>query len=118
MITKEEFIEAIDIIKDHYEKEEKLTKYLHEFFMDGHSVVGFGGRLVDKIIELLAKNISEKYWKTIFNDIEYFMYNCNFGGNPNTISIKKDTTTKDYYLDSSSKLYDYIIDYIIDYLGG
>ena len=82
--------------------------------MDGHSVVSFGNGLVDKIIELLTKNISEKYWKIIFNDIEYFIYNCNFGSNPFIISIKKGTTAKDYYLDSSLKLYDYITNYIKD----
>lgn len=108
MITKEEFIKTIDVIKDHYEKEEKLTKYLHEFFMDGHSVVEFGGGLINKITELLAKNMSEKYWEIIVNDIEYFIYGCDFGDKPFVVSIKKDTTTKDYYLDSSSKLYDYI----------
>lgn len=114
MITKKEFIETIDIIKEYYEEEEKLTGYLHEFFMDGHSVVNFGNELINKIIELLAKSMSEKHWEQIVNDIELFMYDYNFGGNPSVVSIKKDTTTKDYYLDSSSVLYDYIMDYLED----
>lgn len=114
MLTKEEFIETIGIIKDHYDKEEKLTEYFHGFFMGGHSIVKFGNELVDKIIELLAKNMSKKYWKTVVNNINYFIYDCNFGSTPFTVSIKKDTITKDYYIDSSSKLYDYIMGYLND----
>lgn len=114
MITKEEFIKTIDIIKEYYEKEEKLTGYLHEFFMDGHSVVDFCNKLIDEIIELLAKSMSKKHWGKIVNNIEHFMYDYNFGDKPSVVSVKKDTTTKDYYLDSSSKLYDYIIDYVED----
>ena len=114
MITKKEFIETIDVIKEYNEKEEKLTKYLHEFLMNGHSVVNFGNELINKIIELLAKSMSEKHWGKIINNIEHFMYDYNFGNNPSVVSIKKDTTTKDYYLDSSSTLYDYIIDYLED----
>lgn len=114
MLCKEEFIKTIDVIKEYYEKEEKLTKYLHEFLMNGYSVVNFGNELISKIIELLAKSMSEKHWEEIINNIEHFMYDYNFGDKPSVVSVKKDTTIKTYYLISSSVLYDYIMDYLED----
>ncbi len=114
MITREEFVKTIDIIKEYYDKEEKLTEYLHEFFMDGHSIVNFGNELIHKITELLAKSISEEHWETIVNNIEHFICEVILGGNPFIVRIDKDTIIKDYYLDSSSTLYDYVMDYLED----
>ena len=57
MVTKEEFVDIILLIRKYQEKEEKLTKYLHEFLMDGHSAVNFTGKLQNSLLNLLAKNI-------------------------------------------------------------
>ena len=112
MITKKEFIETIDIIKEYYEKEEKLTKYLHEFLMDGHSVVSFVGELTDITIKLLAKNISEKDKQSLEDDINWFIYENDFGEKEWSICyiIPSTKDKKEYKITSIEKMYDYIVE--------
>ena len=113
MISKSEFVKIINNIKDYHEKEEKLTKYLHEFFMNGHSVVDFGSELIYTIVKLLAKNISEKYETPLKVTINWFIYENDFGKNKLSIyDILKDGTQKEYKITSVEKLYAHIVAYL------
>lgn len=113
MISKSEFVKIINNIKDYHEKEEKLTKYLHEFFMNGHSVVDFGSELIYTIVKLLAKNISEKYDVFIEDDINWFVYENKFGKNKLSIYYTLgDGVKKKYKITSTEKMYDYIVAYL------
>ena len=114
MISKAEFVKIIDTIKDYYEKEEKLTKYLHEFFMDGYSAVDFCSELIDVTIKLLAKNFSEKHEASIEDDISWFVYENDFGKKEFSIRyiIPSTKDKKEYKITSIEEMYDYIVAYL------
>lgn len=114
MISKSEFVKIINTIKDYQEKEEKLTKYLHEFFMDGHSVVDFCSELVDIIVKLLAKSISEKEERSLEDDISWFVYENDFGRKGFSICyiIPSTKDKKEYKITSIEEMYDYIVAYL------
>jgi hypothetical protein len=115
MISKTDFVRAINAIKSYWANEEKLTKYLHEFFMDGHSVVDFGNELTNTIVKLLAKNISEKHEVSIKDYIEWFIYENDFGKRKLSIyHTLEEGTEKEHKITSTEKMYDYIVKYLRD----
>lgn len=112
MLSKQEFLEVLDTIAEYHKKEEKLTKDLHEFFMDGHSVVSFTGKLEELLLKHLCLNISEDNYYDIYDSLSLFVYQNEFGKVPyELIWHKKDGTTKDYSIKSSSEMYDWIIEF-------
>ncbi len=117
MVTKEEFIDIVLLIKKYQEKEEKLTKYLHEFLMNGHSVVNFTGKLQNTLLNLLAKNISEKYATNILQDIETFIYEHLFSNKPLEISCVENGIKKEYKINAIDELYDFIQEFYINTKG-
>lgn len=117
MVTKEEFIDIILLIRKYQEKEEKLTKYLHEFLMDGHSVVNFTGKLQSTLLNLLAKNISEKHATSILQDIETFIYEYLFSNKPLEISYVENGIKKEYKINAIDELYDFIQEFYINTKG-
>lgn len=117
MVTKEEFIDVILLIRKYQEKEEKLTKYLHEFLMDGHSVVNFTGKLQSALLNLLAKNISEKYAAHILHDIETFTYEYLFSNEPFEISCFENGIKKEYKINAIDELYDFIQEFYVNTKG-
>ena len=96
MVTKEEFTNIILVVKEYYKKEEKLTKYLHEFLMDGHSIVNFTGKLRNTLLNLLAKNFSEKYAANILQDMETFIYEYLFSNKTFKINYTENGIKKEY----------------------
>lgn len=117
MVTKEEFTDIILIVRKYYEKEEKLTKYLHEFLMDGHSIVNFTGKLRNTLLNLLAKNFSEKYAADILQDIETFIYEYLFFNKTLKISCTENGIKKEYKINAIDELYDFIQEFYINTKG-
>ena len=117
MITKEEFINVILTIKQYWEQEKKLTDCFHGFFMNGHSVVNFTGNLQEVTLKLLAKNISEKYYDDILQDIESFVYEHLIFNTPYEVSYIKDGIKKEYKINTIDKLYDFIQEFYVNTKG-
>lgn len=112
MLSKKDFIEALDIIAEYHREEEALTKALHEHFMDGHSVVSFTGKLESFLLKQICMNISEENWQDIYDNLSLFVYDCNFGEKLYEVEWhKKDGTKKSYSINSNSKMYDWIIEF-------
>jgi len=117
MVTKEEFTNIILVVKEYYKKEEKLTKYLHEFLMDGHSIVNFTGKLRNTLLNLLAKNFSEKYAANILQDIETFIYEYLFSNKTFKINYTENGIKKEYKINAIDELYDFIQEFYVNTKG-
>ncbi len=117
MVTKEEFTNIILVVKEYYKKEEKLTKYLHEFLMDGHSIVNFTGKLRNTLLNLLAKNFSEKYAANILQDIETFTYEYLFSNKTLEINYTENGIKKEYKINAIDELYDFIQEFYVNTKG-
>lgn len=117
MVTKEEFTNIILVVKEYYKKEEKLTKYLHEFLMDGHSIVNFTGKLRNTLLNLLAKNFSEKYAANILQDMETFIYEYLFSNKTFKINYTENGIKKEYKINAIDELYDFIQEFYVNTKG-
>ena len=117
MVTKEEFTNIILVVKEYYKKEEKLTKYLHEFLMDGHSIVNFTGKLRNTLLNLLAKNFSEKYAANILQDMETFIYEYLFSNKTFKINYTENGIKKEYKINAIDELYDFIQEFYVNAKG-
>jgi len=112
MISKKDFIEALDTIAEYQKKEEKLTKDLHEFLMNGHSVVSFTGKLQDILLKQISQRISEDDWQSVYDNLTLFAYEYDFGKIPyELIWHKKDETEKSYDIKSSEEMYDWLVEF-------
>lgn len=111
VISKEKFVEYINFIKSLDEKETNLQKSLEECF--GRDNVGHlfvFNEVVPKMIEMLCDLMGIEYNATqyIGDDIQYFIYELNFGTDKCAKSaVEEDGIT--YDLSSPEKLYDYIV---------
>lgn len=54
-MKKEEFIHAFEVLKEHDETAIEIGRDLARHFLDGYSVVKYGGELQDSYIKLLAE---------------------------------------------------------------
>lgn len=111
VISKEKFVEYINFIKSLDKKESSLQKGLEECF--GRENVGYlfvFNEVVPKMIEMLCDLMGIEYNATqhIGDDIQYFIYELDFGENKCAKSaVEEDGVT--YDLSSPEKLYDYIV---------
>ena len=106
IMTKELFVETMDVIQKKSEYDNQCNKALGEIFDDG------GGFLKDyfvinHLISILNHMFYPNYNKSTFSDIEYFIYDLNFGKGWTETSITEKGTSID--ISTADKLYDYLI---------
>ena len=112
MISKEKFVEYINFIKSLDDKESKLQDGLQACF--GKENVGYVSvfnEVVPKMIEMLCDLIGISYNVDthIGDDIQYFIYELNFGKSKDAVeAIIADGKT--YDLSTAEKLYNYILE--------
>ena len=115
MLSKKDFIEALDVIAEYHRKEEALTKALHECFMDGHSVVSFTGKLEGFLLKQICMNISEENWQDIYDNLSLFVYEYDFGEKPYEvewhITTATDNIVRKYSIKSNSEMYDWLAEF-------
>lgn len=105
-MTKERFVYLINFIKDHYSLEARLCDVLEAMspgcYVDAFVYSDYASELTKTIKE--AMGLPEEN-----EDIEYFMYDLNFGHEwaPGTIT---DANGKDINLSSAENVYDYLIE--------
>ncbi|MBO5217484.1 MAG: hypothetical protein J6B41_07055 [Alistipes sp.] len=54
-MTKQEFIDRFDALDTFHAQQAQLGDMLHQFLLDGYSVVSFGGDLIEQYIIMLAE---------------------------------------------------------------
>ena len=106
IMSKELFVETIDVIQKKSEYDNQCNKALGEIFDDG------GGFLKDyfvinHLISILNHMFYPNFNKSVFSDIEYFIYDLNFGKGWTEKSITEKGVSID--ISTSDKLYDYLI---------
>ena len=107
LLTKEEFCKYINFIKDRIEAEDKINDLFTEEFTD--SIFMPYGKCIDKIVSLLSKIMrceDVDVWGT--NDIDYFIYELDFGKKWPEYSIY-DACDALIPMRTPEELYDYLI---------
>jgi hypothetical protein len=103
-ISKEDFVKALNRVRDDWDNGCNIHKALHNLGVDvNDNRVG----LIDTYLELLARLVSEEHYLNVLGDIEFFCYELDFGRNWTTDSLTyKDGTSID--ISSADKLYDFL----------
>ena len=100
-ITKEEFVSSINFIKERGEKMDELNRVFTDEFED--SVFYPYLKYEAKMVDLLKSVMHDKY-----DDIEYFIYELNFGEKYEDGMIReKDGTLIDF--STAENVYDYLV---------
>lgn len=85
-IDKQSFVMYFEVAKLFIEEQEELCEALHKFLLDGHSVVTFGGSLLNSYIKLLAQ-----YSGISIEAIEWLLFEgggaCSRDGGPDHLVI-------------------------------
>ena len=84
-------------IESFMEEKEKLDQGLDLIIGGNGSVSDLGGKFLDDYIEL-----AESLFLDAFNNISYYVFDCNMGKNPSTVEVNSD---KSYKLDSPESLF-------------
>lgn len=101
-ITKEEFISYIEFIKERGEKMDEMNKFFTDEFED--SIFYPYLKYETKLVRLLKSVMHDKY-----DDIEYFIYELNFGEKYEDGMIReKDGTLIDF--STAENVYDYLVE--------
>lgn len=104
-LSKEMFVQIIETIKSQFEHNSKVNKLLREIFEDGQGYPKTD-KLICELTELLKFLLNDE------DDIEYFMYDLDFGKDwqPGMIKcLNADTgEEEDINLSSAETLYDYL----------
>lgn len=95
-IDKNHISYMLNAIKRYHVKAANATKAL-KTVMDGHGIVSIGNDLEDDIVSFLDSTISQKN-----NWFAYFIYECDFGENPLTVTIYGN----DFILDGYEPFFD------------
>lgn len=101
-ITKEEFVSYIEFIKERGEKMDEMNKFFTDEFED--SIFYPYLKYETKLVSLLKSVMHDKY-----DDIEYFIYELNFGEKYEDGMIReKDGTLIDF--STAENVYDYLVE--------
>ena len=106
MITKKLFIETIEVIKRKMEFNDKFYDIFKEV-CDGGGILK-DSFVIDHLIQILHNEFGIVRKKAYDSDIEYFIYDLDFGTKwTSTSYTEKDGTPID--ISTSEKLYDYLV---------
>ncbi len=103
MISKEDFVKAIDAVRDNWDCEDEMNKVLVDHGNDGY--VFLGGRCMDAVINLLHAifgKADKDEW------ISYFCFDLDFGRDYHKGTIRDDDGS-DIDLFTAEDLYDFLI---------
>ena len=110
--TLEVFKQLIETIEVYNQREVEMCDFLHKYFMDGFSVIAFTSDYASALIKSIATSFANKIEdiEYVEYDIDYFIYEADFGKNANEISVKVDNKEKSWVLDSIDSFYKYLED--------
>lgn len=106
-LTKEQFVEYVDCIKKTCDKDDMLSEAIEKACNDDCRVIGLYGAECSAMVDLLSLAMGLEVGTRDGNEIEYFIYDLNFGKDYNEGSLSEmDGTPID--ISTAEKLYDYI----------
>ena len=104
MISKKEFINILDNIQDIQIKEENLRESLEAFSPDSRCDIFLFIKYDDMVMNLLMDMFEDKY-----EDIPYFIYEMNFGKEPNKFALEEKDGKETHLYKNAGELYDYLV---------
>lgn len=106
-LTKEQFVEYVDCIKKTCDKDDMLSEAIEKACNDDCRVIGLYGAECSAMVDLLSLAMGLEVGTCDGNEIEYFIYDLNFGKDYKEGSLSEmDGTPID--ISTAEKLYDYI----------
>ena len=107
-LTKEQFVEYVGCIKKTCDKDDMLSEAIEKACNDDCRVIGLYGAECSAMVDLLSLAMGLEVGTRDGNEIEYFIYDLNFGKDYNEGSLSEmDGTPID--ISTAEKLYDYIV---------
>ncbi len=107
-LTKEEFVEYVGYIKETSDKDDMLSAAIEEACNNDCRVIGLYGAECSVMVDLLSFAMGLEVGTCDGNEIEYFIYDLNFGKDYNEGCLTEmDGTPID--ISTAEKLYDYIV---------
>ena len=105
VLSKEEFVKVINELEKGVRFEESLEELYNDF--GGSAPWNPNGRLMDEIIHTLNVMFDLEETSTYGSDIDYFVYDLDFGQNPNELYLE-DEDGNEFFWHNAEELYDYI----------
>ena len=105
-LSKEEFVKVINEIERWFKFRDALNEVYGDY--DGEAPWDPSGILVDKMVHLLNVMFDLEETITFGSDIDYFIFELDFGRNPDDLYIEEKNGNK-IYISSAEELYDWII---------
>lgn len=105
-LSKEEFVKVINEIERQFKFRDALNEVYEDY--DGAAPWEPSGILVDKMVHLLNVMFDLEETATFGSDIEFFIFELDFGRNPDNLHIGEKDGNK-IYISSAEELYDWII---------
>lgn len=107
-LTKEQFVEYVGCIKKTCDKDDMLSEAIEKACNDDCRVIGLYCAECSAMVDLLSLAMGLEVGTCDGNEIEYFIYDLNFGKDYNEGSLTEmDGTPID--ISTAEKLYDYIV---------
>lgn len=107
-LTKGQFVEYVDYIKKTCDKDNMLSEAIEKACNDDCRVIGLYGTECSVMVDLLSLAMGSEVGTCNGNEIEYFIYDLNFGKDyAEGCFTEMDGTPID--ISTAEKLYDYIV---------
>lgn len=107
-LTKEQFVEYVGRIKTTCDKDDMLSGAIEKACNDDCRVIGLYGAECSAMVDLLSLAMGSEVGACDGNEIEYFIYDLNFGKDYKEGCLAEmDGTPID--ISTAEKLYDYIV---------
>ena len=107
-LTKEQFVEYVERIKKTCDKDDMFSEAIEKACNDDCRVIGLYGAECSAMVDLLSLAMGLEVGTCDGNEIEYFIYDLNFGKDYNEGCLSEmDGTPID--ISTAEKLYDYMV---------
>lgn len=107
-LSKEEFVKVINEIERQFKFRDALNEVYEDY--DGTAPWDPSSVLIDKMVHLLNVMFDLEETATFESDIDYFIFELDFGRNPDDLYIEEKDGNK-IYISSAEELYDWIIEH-------
>ena len=107
-LTKEQFVEYVGCIKKTCDKDDMLSEAIEKACNDDCRVIGLYGAECSAMVDLLSLAMGLEVGARDGNEIEYFIYDLNFGKDYKEGCLT-DMNGTPIDISTAEKLYDYIV---------
>jgi len=107
LLTKQQFITILNIIKDLMDEQDKTASAFNELFDDCHQpIMKLGNATITKLVDFLQANTNPEG-----EDISWFVWDCDMGksGSCKWSFLLEDGTEKTFVCKTPAKFYDSLV---------